>query len=186
MARTPKAGSSISIKRLNPAKYNPRQDLTPEDDDYKAIEASIRDFGLVQPIVWNVHTGNVVGGHQRLKILIAQGRKSLLVDREVHVVNITDDNTEKELNLALNNVGGRWDEDKLAAILTGVFGGGDEIDSDRAMRTGFTADAIRDAFAFHRLNQPHDDDTPPDGFPVQTEDTVHTESTCPKCGFQFS
>lgn len=30
------------------------------------------EFGFVEPLVWNRRTGNLVGGHQRLKILAAR------------------------------------------------------------------------------------------------------------------
>ncbi len=48
----------ISIDKIKPAKYNPRKDLKPEDEEYKKIEQSINNFGLVQPLVWNKQTGN--------------------------------------------------------------------------------------------------------------------------------
>jgi len=59
----------IDIDKLNPAKYNPRVDLKPGDPEYEKLKRSIKEFGYVEPIVWNKRTGNVVGGHQRLKIL---------------------------------------------------------------------------------------------------------------------
>ncbi|MDD2300189.1 MAG: hypothetical protein PHU69_11195 [Fermentimonas sp.] len=31
------------------------------------------EFGYVEPIVWNEETGNIVGGHQRYKILLEAG-----------------------------------------------------------------------------------------------------------------
>jgi len=56
--------------------------------------------------------GNLVGGHQRLKILISQGVKEV----EVSVVDLPLEK-EKALNIALNKIQGRWDEDKLAQLL---------------------------------------------------------------------
>jgi ParB-like chromosome segregation protein Spo0J len=63
----------IPAAKLNPAAYNPRIDLQPGDPDYEKLLASIEEFGYVDPIIWNERTGNVVGGHQRLKILIHLG-----------------------------------------------------------------------------------------------------------------
>ena len=102
----------IPISQINPAPYNPRLDLKPEDPEYQKLEQSITNFGYVEPIVWNRQTGNLVGGHQRLKILIAQG----LTEVEVSVVDLPTEK-EKALNLALNKIQGRWDEQKLAIIL---------------------------------------------------------------------
>ena len=55
----------------------------------------------------------MVGGHQRLKVLIDSGIT------EVDVV-VVDMNTEKEkaLNIALNKISGEWDTDKLALVIT--------------------------------------------------------------------
>lgn len=102
----------IPIHQINPAPYNPRADLQPGDPEYEKLRRSIEVFGYVEPLVWNQRTGNLVGGHQRLKILIEQGR----TDVEVSVVDL-DETREKALNLALNKIQGRWDDEKLAALL---------------------------------------------------------------------
>ena len=60
----------ISVDKLNPAKYNPRKDLKPGDKEYEKLKRSIEEFGYVEPVIWNQKTGNVVGGHQRLKVLL--------------------------------------------------------------------------------------------------------------------
>ena len=99
-----------SLADLKPAAYNPRQ-ISP-----KALEglgASVREFGLVQPIVWNRSTGNVVGGHQRLKALEAQG----VTETDVVVVEL-DEARERALNLALNSpsIAGEFTEAALPMI----------------------------------------------------------------------
>ena len=63
----------VPIDQLNPAPYNPRVDLKPGDSDYERLKQSMHTFGYVKPLVWNKKTGNLVGGHQRFKILIEQG-----------------------------------------------------------------------------------------------------------------
>ncbi|MFC1285888.1 hypothetical protein ABE057_06230 [Bacillus paralicheniformis] len=68
----------------------------------------MKRFGAVEPLVWNERTGNLVGGHQRFKILVEEKTKSLLVS----VVNL-DEAEEKALNLALNKISGDWDDYKL-------------------------------------------------------------------------
>ena len=102
----------IKISEINPAPYNPRKDLKPGDPEYQRIEASIEGFGLVEPLVWNCRTKNLVGGHQRLKVLIQRG----LNEVEVSVVDI-DLEQEKLLCVSLNKVSGAWDMDKLAMLL---------------------------------------------------------------------
>lgn len=103
----------IPISKLREASYNPRLDLKPGDAEYEKIKRSIEEFDLVEPLVWNRTTGNLVGGHQRLKVLKEKGVKEV----EVSIVEISDLNREKALNIALNKVQGDWDNEKLNAIL---------------------------------------------------------------------
>lgn len=102
----------IKVDKINPAAYNPRVDLQPKDVEYKKLKRSIDTFGYVEPLVWNKRTGNLVGGHQRFKILLEKGVKEV----EVSVVNL-DEDKEKALNLALNKIQGRWDNEKLGELL---------------------------------------------------------------------
>lgn len=102
----------VSVSSINPAVYNPRINLVQSDPAYRQLEKSISTFGYVEPIVWNCRTGNLVGGHQRLKILIAQGMSSV----QASVVDLPLEQ-EKALNLALNKIQGAWDNEKLAALL---------------------------------------------------------------------
>ena len=102
----------VDVAKINPAFYNPRKDLKPGDSEYVRLQRSIEEFDCVEPLVWNKRTGNLVGGHQRLKILLARGDKEV----QCSVVDLPPEK-EKALNLALNKVQGAWDEDKLAQVL---------------------------------------------------------------------
>ncbi len=116
----------VKVSDLRPAKYNPRQELKPGDREYEKIARSIDEFGYVEPIVWNETTGNIVGGHQRLKILIERGETEV----EVSVVRLNE-HDEKVLNVALNKITGRWDTGKLTDLLK-------ELQAEGAMEvTGF-------------------------------------------------
>ena len=106
---------SIPIERINPAAYNPRLDLKPGDPDYERLKRSMEEFGFVEPLVWNRRTGNLVGGHQRLKILAERGAGHV----DVSVVDLPPER-ERSLNVALNKIRGDWDERKLADLLTGL------------------------------------------------------------------
>lgn len=135
------------IADMNRAAYNPRVDLQPEDEEYQAIERSLKRHGLVQPIVWNRRTNTVVSGHQRLTVLEAQGETEVTVS----VVDL-DDIQEKELNIALNKITGEWDDNKLSVILNEL--------GEEATDTGFTLpeiDVLRD-----ELKSYFDDVTAPD------------------------
>lgn len=103
---------TLKAAEIKAADYNPRKDLQPEDAEYKKLRRSIEEFGCVEPIIWNERTGNVVGGHQRLKVLLEQGAQEI----DCVVVSL-DDKDEKILNVLLNKVKGRWDIGKLADLL---------------------------------------------------------------------
>ena len=103
---------TVKFEQMNPAPYNPRVDLKPEDPEYQAIKKSIESFGYLDPIVWNETTGNIVSGHQRFNVLKDLG----YTEAECRVVHF-DDATEKACNLALNKAVGLWDDDKLNALL---------------------------------------------------------------------
>lgn len=125
----------IPIDQINAATYNPRIDLQPGDPEYEKLRRSVESFGYVEPIVWNERTGNMVGGHQRYKIMVhEQGCTELAVS----VVNL-DDQQERLLNLALNKVSGRWDEEALAVLLNELQEAGANI-----VLSGFEHDEIAD------------------------------------------
>ena len=60
---------TLKVDEINTAVYNHRKDLQPGDPEYEKLRKSITEFDMVEPLVWNKRTGNLVGGHQRLKIL---------------------------------------------------------------------------------------------------------------------
>ncbi len=105
------------LSELNPAAYNPRRDLQPGDPMYERLAKSYEEFGLVEPLVWNRRTGHLVGGHQRLKVLIERG----VTETTVSVVDLPVEQ-EKALNIALNKIQGEWNESKLAELLTDLVG----------------------------------------------------------------
>lgn len=102
---------------LLPADYNPRKDLKPGDAEYEKLKRSIEQFGYVEPVIWNKTTGRVVGGHQRLKVLIDMG----MTEVDCVVVELSEDK-EKALNIALNKISGEWDKDKLALLIADLQG----------------------------------------------------------------
>lgn len=103
---------TLKLSELTPAAYNPRKDLTPEDAEFQKLVRSMEEFGVVEPIIWNKRTGHIVGGHQRLKAMLALGKTE-----ETVVVIDCDLHDEKILNVTLNRAKGRWDDEKLAELL---------------------------------------------------------------------
>ena len=138
----------ITTERLIPADYNPRKDLKPGDSEYDKLKRSIEQFGYVEPVIWNKTTGRVVGGHQRLKILIDMG----IAEVECVVVEM-DADKEKALNIALNKISGEWDKEKLALLIADLQGA--EFD---VSLTGFDPAELDDLFKDKIKDKIHDDD----------------------------
>ncbi|MPM18964.1 hypothetical protein SDC9_65382 [bioreactor metagenome] len=133
---------------LLPADYNPRKDLKPGDPEYDKLKRSIEQFGYVEPVIWNKVTGRVVGGHQRLKVLIDMG----ITEVECVVVEM-DAEKEKALNIALNKISGEWDKEKLALLISDLQG----TDFDVSL-TGFDPAELDDLFKDSIKDGIHDDD----------------------------
>lgn len=141
----------ISIERVNPAPYNPRKDLKPGDAEFEHLRRSIEIFDSVEPLVWNQRSGNLVGGHQRLKVLKLRGDTSV----EVSVVDL-DDSHEKALNIALNKISGEWDTPKLKELLVDLDNGSFDLNL-----TGFDEGELKDLIDFEgKVGLTDDDDAP--------------------------
>lgn len=144
----------IAIDKLIPADYNPRKDLKPGDVEYEKLKRSIEQFGYVEPVIWNKKTGRVIGGHQRLKVLIDLGIKEV----ECVVVEFGEEK-EKALNVALNKISGEWDKDKLVLLIEDLQGS----DFDISL-IGFDPAELDDLFKDNLKDQIKDDD-----FDVESE-----------------
>ena len=136
-----------SVEDLKAAAYNPRKDLKPGDAEYEKLKRSIEEFGYVEPVIWNLRTGNVVGGHQRLKVLKDLGHTEV----DCVVVDL-DARKEKALNVALNKISGEWDGEKLTALLRDI----DESGLDVTM-TGFDLAEVQELFGSGNMENVHDD-----------------------------
>ena len=137
-----------NTKELLPADYNPRKDLKSGDKEYEKLKRSIEQFGYVEPVIWNQTTGRVVGGHQRLKVLIDMG----MTEVDCVVVELSEEK-EKALNVALNKISGEWDNDKLALLIADLQG----ADFDVSL-TGFEPAELESLFREDTKNGISDDD----------------------------
>src|SRR6476661_7475432 len=90
----------VPSDRLHPDPANPRRI---SDQELDALTRSMRTFGVVQPVLARREDGVVIGGHQRL----VEARRLGLA--EVPVI---------WLNLGVNRIGGTWDEQLLARLLS--------------------------------------------------------------------
>lgn len=159
----------LELAAVNNSTYNPRVDLQEGDPRYKSIARSLNHFGLVDPLVVNIHNMVLVSGHQRAKILKANG----YTHAEFSIVNLADEKEEMALNHALNKISGDWDYAMLAETLP-------MMDEDMRSLAGFEADEVA------RLLGKGDNDK------IDDENTDVTEQVgsfkgikCPRCAFEF-
>jgi DNA modification methylase len=104
---------NLPINALKKADYNPRKKLGKNDPQFVALRRSIDELGMIDPIVWNQQTGNVVGGRQRITALEDLG----YTEAPCFIVNLSLEQ-EKQANVRLNSIKGAWDYDKLAELLS--------------------------------------------------------------------
>jgi DNA modification methylase len=154
---------TMRLADLRPAGYNPRKDLQPGDPEYEKLKRSIGTFGYVEPIVWNERTQSVVGGHQRLKVLLDLGTE----EESVVVVDLHP-NDEKALNIALNKISGDWDMPRLKDLLENLDTGAYDL-----TLTGFDLDAVEDIMTQYHMP---DDEEDGDDFDVDAEEEAVGET----------
>ncbi|WP_240421638.1 ParB N-terminal domain-containing protein [Paenibacillus periandrae] len=168
----------VPINQIKAAAYNPRIDVQPGDPEYEQLRRSIVEFGYVEPIVWNERTGNMVGGHQRYKIMVNEQEHTELA---VSVVNL-DEQQERLLNLALNKISGRWDDEALARLLAELQGDGTDLDL-----SGFDEGEInRLLTAFAEPSTDQLGDFQNRELDVSEFDESRFDCKCPRCGFVFN
>ncbi len=112
-----------NIADLIRAEYNPRE-LT--DDQEKQLSDSLRRFGVVDPVIVNVHEDRkdiIIGGHQRSKVWQKLGNDTIPTVE----LSLTLDQ-EKELNVRLNKNTGQFDMEMLK----------DHFETDDLIDWGFT------------------------------------------------
>ena len=107
------------LDELIPADYNPRKDLQEADKEYQDIKSSVMNYGLVVPLIMNKRTGNLINGHQRLKVLKDLGWTEV----EVSLVDM-DETKEKALNLALSRIDGDFDNKALSNVMAEIRAAG--------------------------------------------------------------
>lgn len=123
----------MKVSDLKAAVYNPRQ-ITARQ--LARLKKSLGEFGDLSGIIFNCHTGNIIGGHQRIKVMppdaliekteldatsragtVAEGR--IIIDGESYVYREVAWPLEREkmANVAANKHAGDWDDEKLTALL---------------------------------------------------------------------
>lgn len=118
----------IKLADIVPSKYNPRVALTAKDHEYKALDSSVQENGLVLPLIVNIRDNGLISGHQRLNVLLASGE----TETNAVIVDMSEGQA-KALMIAMNKLDGEWDYGRAADILQEL------IDQQQSLlSTGFT------------------------------------------------
>lgn len=118
---------NINIHKIKPADYNPR---VMDYNEFGKLLNSIREYGLVDPIIVNMKNMTIIGGHQRYEALLMENEETgefenlkLLRRGDIgwiftdNLLDIKDASHEKGLNIALNKISGDWDYPKLSGLI---------------------------------------------------------------------
>lgn len=123
-----------TVKTLKAAAYNPR---TITKDELARLKKAFYEFGDLSGIVFNRRSGQLVGGHQRTKVLPknapieitehlpAPDRTGTIAHGYIVLDGVKysyrevdwDDQREKAANIAANRHGGEFDKEKLGILL---------------------------------------------------------------------
>ena len=121
----------LPIGELRPDPANPRRI---SDDELESLTRSIREFGLIDPIIARRENKVVIGGHQRLLAARKLGIKKV----PVVLVDLSEDQAHL-LNLALNKISGSWDQELLARLLADL----NEVSDVDLTLSGFSEDELQ-------------------------------------------
>lgn len=136
----------IKLTDIKKAEYNPR---TISEENYAKLKNSVKNFGLVEPILINLKNNTIISGHQRYDVLtdliltdgnLAEKEFHLLKYGDLGLILDTDEPTlenedyEKALNITLNNTNltGEYNFEKLSSLLEDL-----EINDFNIELTGF-------------------------------------------------
>lgn len=166
------AAEWVEITALKPWDRNPRHNDEPH---VGRIVESMKRFGFTSPILARRADGEVIAGHTRLKAAEILGLKQVPVrfldldPADAHLLALADNR--------LNELGS-WDHDQLTSLLgelreqgadTALVAGWSDTEIDLMIKaTGESATA-----------------SPPEEF-KSFDESIETEHTCPKCGYEWS
>ena len=122
---------NLPIGGLKPDPANPRRI---SDEELESLTRSIREFGLVEPIIARKEDLQVIGGHQRLLAARRLGLKQV----PVVLVDLSEEQA-RLLNLALNRISGTWDQELLGRLLAELA----DVPAVDLTLSGFSEDELK-------------------------------------------
>lgn len=196
---------ALKLSDLKEASYNPR--VISDKRLENLAKSIIVAHGDLSGVVFNKRTNTLISGHQRLKVIRANGAKTEIKTVKVkdkhgtveegyiaahtengtiriplRVVDWSDKRAEMAANIAANAHGGDFDRAKLGAILAKLEGG-KKFDIDVI---GLDPLSLRSLLPQLPSNGAGSGSSEGGGFQEFSEDSFEFKHTCPKCKFQFN
>jgi ParB-like chromosome segregation protein Spo0J len=135
MSTTPTVHRTTMVEpdKLAVAAYNPRRISR---RSMSALKASITAHGFVEPVVVQATGMVLIGGHQRIEALRQLcAEAGVKLPKVPAVVLDVDDRRARLLNVALNRIGGEFDDAALSSLLSGLGA----LDEAEVLAAGFTS-----------------------------------------------
>lgn len=159
LSAPPEEINPSSIADLRPAGYNPR---TITAEQMRMLKHSMEEYGDLGGVVFNIRTGRLVGGHQRIRQLDATWpiEKTPIEDKTGTVAHGYIETTygrfsyrevdwseqkEKGANIAANKMGGMFDDDLLTQLLQELQDTGYDMDL-----TGFDSKELEEMLGLNK------------------------------------
>ena len=94
-------------------------------EDKAKLKNNLKRFGLVDPIIINLKSNSIIGGHQRFDVLKDSGVKEFYLIELGDIgwlftttdLEVIDSDYEKALNISLNKITGEFDTVKLRSLM---------------------------------------------------------------------
>lgn len=155
----------VAVSDIKPSPYNPR---TISKEAREGLKFSLEKFGMVSLLVVNRRNMQIIGGHQRFSVIKESGLERIPV-----VFVDVDDQTEKAMNITLNNphISGRW-TDLVVKQLEDLKA----TNLDEFMKLRF-ADMAKNAGVLNEIQEPK--------VSAKELDSLPTAHKCGSCGYEW-
>ncbi len=173
--------------RIDDLKADPDNPRTIDEDALKALGRSLEEFGDLSGITGNKRTGELVTGHQRVRVMkekhgddldVINGCLAKKDGTEAFTIRTVDWDREKQriANMVANSpkIGGQFTESA-----TGIL---EQIENDFP---DLSADLLLDELA-EMLQEPEAPDFEPVGIEEQPRLDEKKPIKCPECGHEFT
>jgi DNA modification methylase len=149
----------VLLSDLKPAPYNPRE-ISPES--LAGLRQSLERFGMVDLLVVNKRNMHIISGHQRYKILQAEGVGSVTA-----IMVDVDEVSEMAMNVTLNSqeIVGRWTQALIPLLERLRTEASDEYIALRMKE-------LRDEVSEFEIENMGDGKTLPDDIPEPPKETI--------------